>query len=348
MIPLTLPLTIKKSMKVKKDHKLYLLRFWFVFKYFFLSKKTLKSLFSKELRPFLGSNRIQFHLNGRSAIFQIATHLKQTKSVRTVILPYRICNVVELAFHKAGYEIEWYKREQEIERIRRLYAEKPVIVVFASTPFSPWSKRANRFPLTETQPTYVLYDECQVLGIQSFRYLSNLEDHEFVVYSLNNKVVPGQMGAFSCCAEVHSFNSEVGSWTSSLRLMYLDVFQTLRFFRDQPAAKGEFSHCKPGRYEISEKDISKYSLLLGLGYIKKLDFLWLRIKSNIEACNALDDDAPKRYTREPHIYLKLSNKGPYDGIVKGPYLKTPTEGLEEALKDYGAYAVDLRPHYKYS
>lgn len=348
MIHLTLPVTIRKSMKVKKDFKLYLLRFWFLLKFFLRSKKTLKSLFSKELKPFLGTSRIQFHLNGRSAIFQIATHLNQTNSVRTVILPYRICNVVDLAFQKAGYEVEWYKEEYEVERIRKAYAEKPVIVVFASTPFSPWSKRPDRLASREMQPTFVLYDECQVLGKESLQYFSDLKNHEFVIYSFNKKVIPGQMGAFSACAEEHSLNSETNSWKSSLRLLNLDVIETLRFFREKPKAKGEFSHCKPGRYEIGEKDISKYSLILGLGYLKKLDSLWLRIKANIEAYNALADATPKRDTQEPHIYLKLIDEGPFNGIVKGPYLKTPIEGLEEALKDYGAYAVDFRPHYLYS
>lgn len=337
-------------MKVNKNWNYLYLNCISFFKYFFTTSNKVKNKLKIEIQNcFESIVNINLFKSGRSSIYTILIELNK-KGYNIVLIPYRLCNVVEVAAKNAGFDTLFYKNEEDLlSLIQNKDLQKQQTVLLTAAYFNHSINREkvvsiflNKF--NENAP--VIFDECQSLfSFSLFKKHIHL-DNKFLVISFNDKFIPGAMGAALISKELIKTSKLKLKFKEEMYFLAILIKSCLDFIKPlkNKKIKGEFSSCKGLRYNIKPHDISKASAIVALEFLKKKD----KINQQLEKNNFVLNQYFKRNKLSIKIfYLCLQESiPPNHPIIKGPYLCYENENLHKAIEETGGIFVTNSFKYK--
>jgi len=281
--------------------------------------------------------------SGRVAISKIAEKIKSGDK-NIALIPDYICNVVNMALEKSGYEILTYKTDQYFEPIYNNLVEilcsndniNLLITanIYGSSAFLEELDSDYFKNIIINKNIHVIVDLCQditLLNKLPENYGSNLS----AVISFNDKSFPGVMGG--------GIITQVDIPESNNNLVFDKIFKLYYiFFRKQlinvlnnyPSAKRaikytlityrencrefDYSYCKNFPYLITDYNISKIQIILALIGFKNLSTIHDN-KKNIIRNYKKDIVKTKHFSTSPYLVISSSNKLILKNKIKKPY-----------------------------
>ncbi len=253
----------------------------------FVSLRWLSSLIERE--GFVFSP----HFSGRTALFAIAASNHNVNTSNVVLLPDYICNVVYLAFKKAGWTVvsypssykmdyDWIKLQEQIE------IHSPRILLGASI---YGSSGLIDVVLDEIKSKYLIEKDVKVVldfaqDISLINKLSpKLNSFVEVIVSFNDKSFIGMMGggilsqkAYPSCKKMPKNLSWI-LYKTFVRKIICNLFSPFRnSFIKKDSSLYDFSYCQEFPYKFDLYAIQKLQVLLGIVGLYFLPYYHLRKK----------------------------------------------------------------------
>jgi len=325
-------------MKIKKNWRYLYINCISVVNYFITKSSTVKKNLVKEIqRDF--RTRLNFSLfkSGRSSLYAVFIELKN-KGYTDVLVPFRLCNVVEIGATEAKLNVVFYKNDESFFReIKKERFKQNKTVLLLATYFNENIDQNNiisSFIEKFGEDAPVIFDECQSLFdftlFKKYLYYKN----KFLVISFNDKFIPGVMGGAIVSRENINYSKlKLGIKNEFLYLAFLikSCFDFIRPLKPSKV-KGEFSVCKGIRYDIQLNEISKASSVVALHFLKNKYKIYQHIKNNHSTLNNCYDQNNK----DIKIFYLFSFKSTLSNkLLKGPYLCKENEDMNAAIKNTG-------------
>ncbi len=287
--------------------------------------------------------------SGRSALNAVLKDLK-SQGFEHVFIPNRICNLVTKVAEQLNLSVHNYSLEK-LQRFQQdTFRDLPNSVVIT---VSIWGKEFNSKEYIQfirssfsAAPALVL-DECQNLYQSSSLDHSVLRENDSVIFSFNDKTIPGFMGGVAWnIAKKYASTPLSSKEELTMMLYYLSELRNIN--KNKAGFKGEFSNCQGLRYGIDEKSMSKVSLAVNAAMLKH----WSEIESQrtrnyqvLSRQNSLFKQQPENQLTP---YIPIDTTVQLNGGIKlkGPYLKHPEETLQAAMADGGQVCAVNSFRYK--
>lgn len=296
-----------------------------------ISSKILSQLFDDK-------GQLSFFKSGRSALYAA---LKQYKAdgYLHVFIPYRVCNLITIAARQVGLTVHYYSLDK-LQKFQQGTFNDPGKSVVITV--SIWGREFNtgaylqfiRASFSNTPP--IIVDECQNLLINSSLEHAALRSEDVVIFSFNDKTIPGFMGGLAWSFS-RSFASTVLSAKEELMMMLYYLSDLKNIAKSKQGFKGEYSTCKGLRYGIDDKGMSKVSLAVNATMIRHWSEIEaLRIR-NYQLLNNQDSLFKIHPDNQLTPYIPIDTAVQLNGgmALKGPYLINQEETVAEAVADGG-------------
>lgn len=329
----------QRKLKSNRQHRRLLLRAGMMA--LFNSKIATKA---KTVKLF-GTDKGVFFKNGRSAIRCLLDELN-AHGYTSVVIPERICNVVSKSAEAASLRIVTYKDIVQLGDVLKKEDSRIILIIARTASVNQWLpiEQVRRLAAESTADVFLLFDECQNLTRTSIQTHAKMHSNEAVVYSFNDKMVPGVFGAFLCTGSLEIPASQVQSLKFHQEMRYIGIYlknliDTFRPTKMRNNLKGEYSICDSFQYDLTPGDISRISVAVAFVYMDRL--------AVVEDYRNKQADAISRKLgrklKSNHIFLPVSESEfsifQDHFSFKGPYLKTDGESVGSALSDGGNIAI---------
>jgi hypothetical protein len=300
-------------------------------------------------RIFDSRGELSFFKSGRSALYAVLKALKE-QGIENVFIPNRVCNLITKVAEQLNLSVHYYSLDK-LQRFQQdTFKDLPQSVVIA---VSIWGKEFNSKEYIQfirsafsLAPALIL-DECQNLYKSSSLDHSVLKENDSVIFSFNDKTIPGFMGGLAWNPSKKYASSSLSAKEElTMMLYYLSDLRNIN--KHKAGFRGEYSSCNGLRYGIDDKSMSRVSLAVNAAMIKH----WSEIESQrmrnyqvLSQQNSLFKEQPaNKLTPYIPIDTTVQLKG---GIkLKGPYLKHPEETIAQAMADGGQVCAINSFRYK--
>ncbi len=290
-----------------------------------------------------GDQKVLLTKSGRNALFMIFCLLK-SKQYSRALIPYRICNVLEMSASLAGLGVVAYKDDDEFMRILNSDSfshDRSTALVVASY-FNKKIKKSRVVDLfleRYGQDAPVIFDECQSVYDFSFYMKYKNLNNKFLVISFNNKFVPGVMGGAVLSGDRYDLTLKRMSLGRELifYLFFLKGFINYLLNGAYSGIIGEFSVPTGFRSRLDTFGISHVSAFVAVQFLYSQDKIKKRLLENnkVLTCNKSDDNEIQLYN-----LIKQSMVSRYASLpLKGPYLIRKDEPLNDAINDTGGIFI---------
>lgn len=334
-------------MKIKRNWSYFFTLLKAIFVITFATASSIRKRLKNKITNLVGNNvHVSLFKSARSSIHAILLNLKQ--DYKDIFIPYRLCNVVEVAAQEADLKIIYYKDSEDfLNKIdRRLKKSTPILLVATYYNKDIDNDKIvgdflNHFGVNAP----VIFDESQsIFDFSLYEKYFDLSD-KFLVLSFNDKFIPGVMGAAVISKIPINFHQEILSVYNELfyfAVLLKNMIDFIKPVRDSEI-KGEFSLCKGVRYDILPHEISKTSSVLALLYLRNIE----KISSHFYKNNNELNKYFNKQVVKPPIYYLISHIHPIKTLLKGPYLLFKNEPLSEAVKETGGIFIINTYKYKF-
>lgn len=261
---------------------IYFITFFLSQSAFFIPKKILKSMIISKL-CIDSSLETKFFLSGRSAIKSIGDHLYKTKK-NHILIPDYLCNVVQSSLEASKCQCSFYPLDENIEpNIDTLkkniksgqYSAIIIAPIFGSQCGLSWWSSSEAIKLVTTYHITLIFDFCQDILLDKKFNMLKYYPNSYIIYSFNDKSIPGIMGGLVIGKNLYKLNQEKISIKKLVLLRLLGVLKLKNYYIYNPIKtdnKFDYSYCKKFPYLNESLPISNYQLvvtLIGLFYLKR-------------------------------------------------------------------------------
>jgi len=289
----------------------------------------------RKLRDAIETEGLSFYpeASGRTALYRLALAWKNEGERNVAWVPDYICNVVDVAMERAGYEVRRYPTDEMLEPdmgvIREALASKAVDVlvtanVFGSSALLDELKRDDTRTLILESGARVVADLCQDIRLLA-ELPSGYGDRLAAVVSFNDKSFLGAMGG----GIVASFDipapnrrATVAEAATLYRALVAKVVKCLL----RPGAHDtagrrpfEFSHCVQFPYTFEVVAATRLQLILAIIGMGNLEALGKRKRAFAQQCPGVR--RTRFYQTSPYLVVDpvAENGQPPERRCKGSY-----------------------------
>lgn len=344
-------LTLNYTMRTKKNWQYLRINLISVSTFFLHSpkktKQKLENLLSEMINP---KANVDLFKSARSALYALFLQLKNN-GFQEILIPYRLCNIVDIAAENAKLKIITYKNNTDFELLlnKKNYTQKKKPALLVATYFDRSiikkdivSSYLNKFG--DESP--VIFDESQsVFDYSVYDFYSKLSN-KFLILSFNDKFIPGIMGGALLSEDsINIQQIKLSLKQEFLYFLYL-VKNIINFSISNINMdyKGEFSLGKGLRYNTVNNSISFISSLVALNFLYRVKNILFKFKINSKTL--LNDKLTN--SERTKVYHSFSVDRINSNILplKGPYLISINETVENAIAESGG--IFIINSFKYS
>jgi hypothetical protein len=257
----------------------------------------------------LGGFSLTPTLSGRISLYKLLSFLKGTINNHVVLIPDYICNVVNIAIERAGYEPIIYSTDDNLEpdwdEIKQIIKSHNINILLTASIYGS-SGLLDKFKLDEMRTfiiqhnIYVIVDICQDINLIS-KLPQNYGKYLSAIISFNDKSIPGAMGGM-ILSQFDIPDTEKILTKNQIFLLYKHLlgnyanvlkFKLFKRGKDlyEPQQKAilrktyDYSKCTDFPYVIDNYQMAKIQLIMATIGIMNLSYYNKRQKSLLDNCD---------------------------------------------------------------
>jgi hypothetical protein len=340
-------------MKTNKNWDYFKINLISLTTFFLYSPKKTKKELKKILLHTIGvKSNVFLYKSARSSLYALLKNKKDNGS-KDIFIPYRICNVVELASLNANLKVIKYKNNSDFKKKlnNKNYNinDKPILLL--ATYFNKKIVKEDildGFIKKIGMDAIVVFDECQsVFNFELYKKHKKLKN-KYLILSFNDKFIPGIMGgAIFTYDSIKLEHFKLNFKQEFIYILYL--FKNLINFiipKKNTNIKGEFTFGRSFRYNTDSNSISFISSLVAIKFLNKIDRIQINFQRNSEIL-------------KENRLIKQEDIGVYNSIftnkvnnislpLKGPYLLSEGENIDAAIKNSNGIFIINSFKYKFN